>query len=82
MILTAYAWEANDKQHVSLSKVLRNVASNEPHSLLQYVLFAYAQREEDLVVEHEQLKSFADESKIILEDWTKKLIAPMRVCTL
>ncbi len=59
--------------------MLRTVASNEPHSLLQYVLFAYAQREEDLAAELAHMKDFSEESKVILDDWNKKLITPMRV---
>jgi hypothetical protein len=68
-----------DRHRLSMSHVLRAVASNEPHALLQYLLFAYAQREEDLSLEQGTMKTFGMEMKSLLEQWTKTMISPIRV---
>ena len=58
--------------------MLKSVASSEPHSLLQYLLFAYANKEEELAQHQQEYRDFAVETKEILEGWQKKMITPMR----
>lgn len=67
-----------EKSHLVLSKSLKAVASSEPHALLQYLLFAYANKEEELAQHQQEYRDFATETKDILEIWTKKMIQPMR----
>lgn len=69
-----------DKTHQAFSKVIKSVAASEPHNLLQYFFFNYAQKEEELSALHQQ--TYADllsETNETLESWSKKLILPMRV---
>lgn len=68
-----------EKAHSSLSKVLRAVGSSEPHSLMQYLLFSYAQREEELAGYQSNYRNLTIDQKQSLESWSKKLIQPMRV---
>jgi hypothetical protein len=69
-----------EKTHVSLGKVIKAVASSEPHNLLQYFFFNYAQKEEELAALHQQNYALAvGQTNETLDNWTKKLILPMRV---
>lgn len=69
-----------EKCHSSLSKVLKAIASSEPHNLLQYFLFSYAQKEEELSsIQQELYTNLLPVSKEIMDNWSKKLISPIRV---
>lgn len=58
---------------------MKAVASSEPHSALQFFLFLFATKHEELA---ESARSFEDLSKATketLDSWEKQLISPMKV---
>lgn len=65
--------------HTALPKGLRTVASSEPHSALQFFLFLYAKKQEELAKYQDHYAELAKESKDMLESWDKQLISPMKV---
>lgn len=66
--------------HTALPKGLRTVASSEPHSALQFFLFLYAKKQEELAKYQDHYAELAKESREMLESWDKQLISPMKVC--
>jgi hypothetical protein len=71
-----------EKSHQSVSKMIKSVASSEPHNLLQYFLFSYSGKEEELATLTQACYTeVIPKTKAMLDEWTKKLILPIRVRT-
>lgn len=75
-----FAFDLDSKSiHSSLPKGLRTVASSEPHSALQYFLFLYAKKQDELFKYQDVYVQLAKESKETLDSWEKQLISPMKI---
>ena len=67
------------KVHKSLSKVLRNIGSTEPHTGLQNTLFLFGQKHEQLEKEREIFSKYEKECKASLQQSKKLIVTPLRV---
>jgi hypothetical protein len=71
-----------EKSHQVVSKMIKSVASSEPHNLLQYFLFSYSQKEDELAsLTQSCYRDVIPKTKEMLDEWTTKLILPIRVRT-
>jgi len=79
MFITLGYYVETERAHAALSKVLRSIASTESHNLLQFLLFSYADKEEEIGRYQSSYRDCQNQCKELLEMSNVKIISPMKV---
>jgi hypothetical protein len=67
------------KAHHNVPKGIRVAASSEPHSSLQYFLFLFAKKQEELARQVEIYENLSKQQKELIHSWETMLITPIKV---